>query len=115
MAYSARWTATDQVPQRLLDGELLDGRRFGRFDAVDTSDGGDTGRSSLSFAWHESAGEHKMCIRDRPSTVHALSAAAMAELQRQHPALAAQIYRNLALHLSERLRSAARAWRRAAG
>ena len=58
MAYSARWTATDQVPQRLLDGDLLDGRRFGRFDAVDTSDGGDTGRSSLSFAWHESAGEH---------------------------------------------------------
>ena len=47
--------------------------------------------------------------------MHALSAAAMAELQRQHPALAAQIYRNLALHLSERLRSAARAWRRAAG
>ncbi len=58
MAYRARWASSDQVPQRLLDGDLLDGRRFGRFDAVDTSDGGDTGRSSLSFAWHESMGEH---------------------------------------------------------
>jgi hypothetical protein len=58
MAYSARWAATDQVPQRLVDGDLLDGRPFGRFDAVDTSDGGDTGRSSLSFAWHQSTGEH---------------------------------------------------------
>jgi SulP family sulfate permease len=54
-------------------------------------------------------------VADRPSTVHALPAAAMAALQRDDPALAAQVYRNLAQHLSERLRGAAAAWRHAAG
>ncbi len=52
MAYQARWTATDQVPQRLISAGRLDGRPFGRFDAVDTSDGGDTARLSLSGQWH---------------------------------------------------------------
>ncbi|MDT7835825.1 TonB-dependent receptor [Aquabacterium sp. OR-4] len=51
MAYSARWTATDQVPENLIGGSL-DGRPFGRFDAVDASDGGDTSRYSLSGEWH---------------------------------------------------------------
>jgi CRP-like cAMP-binding protein len=47
-------------------------------------------------------------------TVYALPAAALAELKRSDPAIAAQVHLNLARHLSERLRSAA-AWRQAAG
>src|SRR5690606_883901 len=52
MAYDARWRATDQVPQRLIDAGTFGGRPFGRFDAIDTSDGGETGRSSVSGQWH---------------------------------------------------------------
>ncbi|MBI5719216.1 MAG: SLC26A/SulP transporter family protein [Burkholderiales bacterium] len=52
---------------------------------------------------------------DEASTVWQLPAALLQELQHDQPAVAAQIYRNLALHLSERLRSAAAAWRLAAG
>ncbi len=51
MAYSARWTSTDQVPEHLIGG-TLDGRSFGRFDALDSSDGGKTSRYSLSGQWH---------------------------------------------------------------
>ncbi|MDD0816653.1 TonB-dependent receptor plug domain-containing protein [Curvibacter sp. HBC28] len=53
MAYEARWNATDQVPQRLLEAGAYQGRPFGRFDAVDPSDGGNTSRYSLSGEWHE--------------------------------------------------------------
>jgi MFS superfamily sulfate permease-like transporter/CRP-like cAMP-binding protein len=53
-------------------------------------------------------------VADMPSTVHALPAVALDALQRSDPALAAQVYRNLAQHLSQRLRAAATAWRRAA-
>lgn len=52
MAYSARWQSTDQIPQRLIAAGVYQGRPFGRFDAIDTSDGGDTARSSLSAEWH---------------------------------------------------------------
>ncbi|MFO1338215.1 MAG: TonB-dependent receptor plug domain-containing protein [Burkholderiaceae bacterium] len=53
MGYDARWTATDQVPQALIDGgRLPDGRPFGRFDSLDPSDGGSTSRYSLSGEWH---------------------------------------------------------------
>jgi hypothetical protein len=44
MAYSARWTATDQIPQRAIDNGLID-----RFDSLNPSDGGETHRYSLSF------------------------------------------------------------------
>ena len=54
MAYDARWTSTDQVPQRLIDAGHHDGRPFGRFDSLDPSDGGSTQRSSLSGEWHRS-------------------------------------------------------------
>ncbi|WP_157266933.1 TonB-dependent receptor [Azohydromonas aeria] len=47
MHYDARWTATDQVPQRLLDAGGI-----GRFDSLDPTDGGSTRRSSLSGEWH---------------------------------------------------------------
>jgi CRP-like cAMP-binding protein len=49
------------------------------------------------------------------STVYALPAAALAAMHRADPAIAAQVYRNLAQHLSERLRTASAAWRQAAG
>ncbi len=52
MGYDARWTSTDQVPERLLDAGSFNGQPFGRFDAIDKSDGGDTRRSSLSGEWH---------------------------------------------------------------
>ena len=56
MAYDARWTATDQVPQAVIDHGLPsgsgDGTPFGRFDSLDPSDGGSTSRYSLSSEWH---------------------------------------------------------------
>ena len=53
-------------------------------------------------------------VADIDSTVYALPAVALAEVQQTDPAIAAQVYRNLAQHLSERLRAAAAAWRQAA-
>jgi hypothetical protein len=44
MAYTAKWNATDQVPQRALDSGLI-----GRFGAIDPSDHGQTTRTSLSY------------------------------------------------------------------
>ncbi len=52
-AYNARWTATDQVPQRLLDAGTLQGQAFGRFDSLAPSDGAHTSRTSLSGEWHQ--------------------------------------------------------------
>jgi hypothetical protein len=49
MAYRGAWNATDQIPQRAVDGGLL-----GRFDGVDLSDGGQARRFSLSAAWARS-------------------------------------------------------------
>jgi outer membrane receptor for Fe3+-dicitrate len=43
MAYSAGWNASDQIPQRAVDGGLI-----GRFGTIDPTDGGRTGRTSLS-------------------------------------------------------------------
>src|SRR5262249_57391126 len=54
-------------------------------------------------------------VADTDSTVYALPAAALASMRQADPAIAAQVYCNLALHLSERLRAAAAAWRHAAG
>jgi CRP-like cAMP-binding protein len=53
-------------------------------------------------------------VADVPSIVHELTKASLTELQRSEPELAARLYFNLAQHLSERLRSASAAWRRAA-
>lgn len=52
MAYDARWTATDQIPQRLIDAGSYAGQPFGRFDSLDPSTGGESRRSSLSGEWH---------------------------------------------------------------
>ena len=51
MDYRADWTSTDQVPQRLIDAGRFEGRPFGRFDAIDPTDGGSTRRGSLSGEW----------------------------------------------------------------
>jgi hypothetical protein len=45
-AYAARWTATDQIPQRAVDAGLID-----RFGSLDASDGGQTRRASVSAQW----------------------------------------------------------------
>jgi hypothetical protein len=55
MAYDAQWNATDQVPERLIAAGTFNGQPFGRFDAVDASDGGRTRRSSLSGEWHRNS------------------------------------------------------------
>ena len=49
MAYSARWNATDQIPLRAVESGQL-----GRFDLIDSSDGGNAKRFSLSGAWRQS-------------------------------------------------------------
>ncbi|MFD2365798.1 TonB-dependent receptor [Pseudoduganella sp. GCM10020061] len=52
MAYRGSWNATDQVPQRAVEGGLI-----GRFDAIDGSDGGEAERYSLSALWRSSGDE----------------------------------------------------------
>jgi hypothetical protein len=53
MAYHAKWTATDQVPERLLTaGRTPDGAAFGRFSSMDDSTGGGSSRASVSGEWH---------------------------------------------------------------
>ena len=52
MGYDANWRSTDQIPQRLIDAGSFNGQPFGRFDAIDSSDGGATSRYSLSGEWH---------------------------------------------------------------
>ncbi|MGJ7512174.1 TonB-dependent receptor [Variovorax sp. GT1P44] len=48
MAYKARWNATDQVPERLIDsGELP------RFGSLNATDGGESQRYSLSGRWFD--------------------------------------------------------------
>jgi len=52
MGYDAKWNSTDQVPERLIDAGTYQGKPFGRFDAIDPTDGGETSRTSLSGEWH---------------------------------------------------------------
>ena len=49
-------------------------------------------------------------VADTAATVHALAQSELDALLREQPELAALLYRNLAVHLSQRLRSAAAAW-----
>jgi CRP-like cAMP-binding protein len=50
-------------------------------------------------------------VADASTDVHALTLDALDGLGRTHPAVAIRLHRNLALHLSQRLRGAATAWR----
>ena len=45
MAYSGKWTSTDQVPQHAIDEGAID-----RFGSLNPSDGGTSSRDSLSFS-----------------------------------------------------------------
>jgi len=47
--YHARWSSTDQVPRRAVDGGLVD-----RFGAIDPSDAGVTHRATLAGEWRRS-------------------------------------------------------------
>jgi outer membrane receptor protein involved in Fe transport len=58
MGYRARWTATDQIPQRLL----APGTGFGRYDSLDPTTGGESHRSSLSGEWHRDAASGKTTL-----------------------------------------------------
>jgi hypothetical protein len=46
------WHSTDQVARRAVDGGMI-----GRFGALDTSDGGNTGRGTLGFDWTHDTGD----------------------------------------------------------
>jgi len=52
MAYHGSWNATDQIPERAVAGGTL-----GRFDAIDTTDGGAARRYSLSGVWRRTAAD----------------------------------------------------------
>lgn len=53
-------------------------------------------------------------VADAPTVVHALTLSALDEIGRTHPEVSIRIHRNIALHLSQRLRGAAQAWRASA-
>jgi len=53
-------------------------------------------------------------VADAPTAVHALTQHALDEIARNHPEVAIRLHRNVALHLSQRLRGAAGAWRASA-
>jgi hypothetical protein len=48
MGYTGKWNATDQIPQRAVDGGTIS-----RFGAIDPTDGGRTSRYSLSLDRHK--------------------------------------------------------------
>jgi TonB dependent receptor/TonB-dependent Receptor Plug Domain len=45
MAYSGKWNSTDQVPERAIAGGIID-----RFGSLNSTDGGESTRSSVSFS-----------------------------------------------------------------
>jgi len=53
MGYDAKWNSTDQIPQRLIEAGSFNNEPFGRFDAIDNTDGGNTSRFSLSMNWND--------------------------------------------------------------
>lgn len=58
----------------------------------------------------DGAGRSAGAVADAEATVHALSQHDLDWLARQQPELALQLYRNIAVHLSQRFRSTADAW-----
>lgn len=58
----------------------------------------------------DGGGRTATAVADAPAVVYALSAEALDEISRTHPAVAVCLHRNVALHLSQRLRGAAGAW-----
>jgi len=64
------------------------------------------GETSMLDGLGRSAG----AVADTAAIVHALTQQDLDALLREDPELAARLYRNIAVHLSQRLRSAAAAW-----
>jgi CRP-like cAMP-binding protein len=58
----------------------------------------------------DGGGRTATVLADAPSVVLALTLQALDEIGRDYPAVAILLHRNLALHLSQRLREAAAAW-----
>jgi anti-anti-sigma regulatory factor len=58
----------------------------------------------------DGSGRSAGVVADGDAVVHALTRADLDALGAAHPQLASRLYRNIALHLSQRLRSAAQAW-----
>jgi SulP family sulfate permease len=58
----------------------------------------------------DGGGRTAAVVADGPALVHALTTSDLDALGAAHPQLAVRLYRNMALHLSQRLRSAAAAW-----
>ncbi|MDN3591254.1 TonB-dependent receptor [Methylobacterium adhaesivum] len=50
MAYWAKWNATNQIPERAVSEGII-----GRFGTLNPTDGGDTGRFSLSGRWSQTS------------------------------------------------------------
>ena len=86
---------------------IVEGRRGQRFATM--SPGMCFGETALL----DGGGRTADAVADVASVVYELSKASLHELQEAECALAAQLYRNLSRHLSQRLRSASSAWRRA--
>ena len=63
----------------------------------------------------DGGGRSASAVADSDCTLHALSEDALAELAAADPPLGLRLMRNIALHLSQRLRSADWAWRAAVG
>lgn len=113
------------VPGQLLfsqgdAGDAMYLLTFGSVSMVDATSGQRFVSFSPGMCFGETAvldggGRTASAVADSACRVLELPATALTELQRDEPALAAQVYRNLATHVSERLRSAAAGWRRAAG
>ena len=58
----------------------------------------------------DGGGRTATVVADAPAMVYALTSQAMDEIGRTHPAAAIRLHRNVALHLSQRLRGATSAW-----
>lgn len=59
----------------------------------------------------DGAGRSATAVADTPVQLWALDRSALDALYAEQPRLCAQVHRNIALHLAERLRAASRAWR----
>ncbi len=51
MAYHNKWNSNDQIPNRAVDGGMIS-----RFGQIDSTDGGNAQRYSISGSWHHLAG-----------------------------------------------------------
>jgi len=62
----------------------------------------------------DGGGRTASAVADAPTDLHALTLDTLDALGRSHPEVAVRLYRNIAVHLSQRLRGAAGAWQSSA-